>query len=49
MTHKTYRTRGSDQVSCWWIPYDYDAWETKSDLDWLKDSTDLPDFKSIYK
>ena len=45
--HKTYRTRGSDQTSCWWIPFDYDAWETQSDLDWLKDSTDLPDFKSI--
>lgn len=45
---KTNRIRHIEpESSCWWFPFPYDAWETHSDLDWLKKTTDLPNFESI--
>ena len=46
---KTFTKDGYDEPhSSWWFPFRYDNWDSKnSDIEWVKNTTDLPDFESI--
>lgn len=47
---KTFANDGYDEPyqNCWWFPISYNAWDSfENDIDWLKNTSDLPSFKNI--
>ena len=46
---KTFSSHSYDKpYSSWWFPFNYDSWDSKNDdVEWLKDSSDLPSFESM--